>query len=350
MVSGAIAYADLKQTSPETLARVVALLKHHPHYQTKWVPRLTQLNLSPEEQDLYLFMLAARWPDDIRGDAAFHHGAWHYINLPYKPEGQPASVEPVDPPSENILAAYQTNLDIVQGTADAGTKAVALCWIFHLIGDVHQPLHTIVLFTTQFPPLEGDRGGTRFYVRVLDGASTISLHTFWDDLILGSERFQNVRNAATALRLRSAHARAQLQELTETRFEGWARQESFTVAKEHAYRNGQLRGSKDQQNGEVLPTDYITTVKPLAERRIVLAGYRLADVLTQNASHLTPAAPDAVPPASASDMTVRGNMRSRVYHLPGCPGFGTISAANIITFPSEAEAQQAGYRKAKNCP
>jgi len=97
MVSGAIAYADLKQTSPETLARVIALLKSHPQYQTKWVPRLAQLTLTPEEQDLYLFMLAARWPDDIRGDAAFHHGAWHNINFPYTPEGQPASVQPVAP-------------------------------------------------------------------------------------------------------------------------------------------------------------------------------------------------------------------------------------------------------------
>src|SRR5262249_12890343 len=162
-----------------------------------------------------------------------------------------------------------------------------------------------------------------------------SLHTFWDDLLLGSERFQNVRNTATALRLKRTHARAQLPELTETRFAGWARQESFGLAKEHAYRNGQLQGSKDQQNGEALPTDYITTAKPLAERRIVLAGYRLADVLTQNASHLTSAAPDAIPPASASEMTVRGNMRSKVYHLTGCPGFDSISAANMITFASE---------------
>src|SRR5215475_6582365 len=29
MVSGAMAYADLQQTSPATLARVIALLKHH---------------------------------------------------------------------------------------------------------------------------------------------------------------------------------------------------------------------------------------------------------------------------------------------------------------------------------
>jgi hypothetical protein len=136
--------------------------------------------------------------------------------------------------------------------------------------------------------------------------------------------------------------------LTGTRFEGWARQESFSVAKEHAYRNGQLRGNKDQQHAEVFPADYSATVKPLAERRIVLAGYRLADVLTQSERHLTPVAPTEIPPAAASDDNVRGNTRSKVYHLSGCPGFNAMSQTNIIPFTSAAEAQQAGYWKAKN--
>jgi hypothetical protein len=107
------------------------------------------------------------------------------INLPYKPEGQPGSVQTVEPPPENVLSAYQANLDIVRGTAP-GDRAVALCWVFHLLGDMHQPLHTIKLFTTQFPAPEGDRGGTRFYIRVKPtNATTISLHAFWDDLVLG---------------------------------------------------------------------------------------------------------------------------------------------------------------------
>ena len=58
MVSGAIAYADLKQTRPQTLAQVVALLKTHPHFETKWKPQLNQSFVSPDEQDLFLFMLA----------------------------------------------------------------------------------------------------------------------------------------------------------------------------------------------------------------------------------------------------------------------------------------------------
>jgi hypothetical protein len=208
MVSGAIAYADLKQTSPQSLEQVVALLTTHPQFETTWKPKLTQAFVAPEDRDLYLFMLAARWPDDIRGNPAFHHGAWHYINVPYKPSGQPASVQTVEPPPENVLSAYQANLDIVRGTAP-GDRAVALCWVFHLLGDVHQPLHAVALFTTQFPAPEGDRGGTRFYIRVTPTTrTTISLHEFWDDLILGSERFQSVRNRATELRLQPAHARA----------------------------------------------------------------------------------------------------------------------------------------------
>ena len=99
--------------------------------------------------------------------------------------------------------------------------------------------------------------------------------------MLGSERFQTARNTAARLRQRPALARAQLPELAQTQFEQWARQESFTLAKEQAYRNGTLQGSTDKNNGVVLPADYVGTAKPIGERRIVLAGYRLADGLKQ---------------------------------------------------------------------
>ena len=126
-------------------------------------------------------------------------------------------------------------------------------------------------------------------------------------------------------------------ELAETQFSQWARQESFSLATAHAYRNGALRGSRDKANGEVLPAGYIATVKPLAERRMVLAEYRLADVVTEIAG-------------ASPGTTVRGNTKSKVYHLPACPGFTAVSPANIVTFASEAAAAQAGYRKAQNCP
>ena len=82
---------------------------------------------------------------------------------------------------------------------------------------------------------------------------------------------------ATALRLRPEHARDQLAELAHPQFAQWE-QESVALAHAHAYRNGTLPGSPDADNGAVLPADYAQTVKPMGERRMILAGYRLAEV------------------------------------------------------------------------
>ena len=41
----------------------------------------------------------------------------------------------------NILTAMAENQRIVVNQNDAKRKAVALAWLFHLVGDIHQPLH-----------------------------------------------------------------------------------------------------------------------------------------------------------------------------------------------------------------
>ena len=51
-----------------------------------------------------------------------------------------------------------------------------------------------------------------------------------------------------------------------------------------------------------------------------------------------------------SDGVVRGNRKSRIYHLPECPHYHRLHSANVVDFATETEAQEAGYRKAKNCP
>jgi len=47
---------------------------------------------------------------------------------------------------------------------------------------------------------------------------------------------------------------------------------------------------------------------------------------------------------------VHGNRHSKVYRVPGCKGYDGMKPANVVPFASEAEAQQAGYHKAKDCP
>lgn len=272
MVSGAIAYTELQAKAPQSVPRVIALLKKHPDYASKWQ---TQLSTVPQaDLDLYLFMLAARWSDDAR-QTTEDRPSWHYVNFPFK-LGSTAATIPASPVGEeNILTALAQNRTLLDAPGTTPKKAIALCWIFHLTGDIHQPLHSTKAVSTQFPLPEGDRGGTRFFIRAKEGASTISLHKYWDDLILGSDRFQSVRNQAILLRQNENYQRDFFPELTETSFEKWGKVESYKLAPS-VYENLQ---SGTKANGKVLPTGYAGTAKIIAEKRMMLAGYRLADYL-----------------------------------------------------------------------
>src|SRR5262249_51473955 len=145
MLSGAIAYQILQRESPQTTSVVRAILEKNPWYEAQWRGQMEKL---PEtDRDEYLFMLAARWADDIRiHDRAESHPVWHYINWPFNPETDPASVVAAPPLAENILTALAENQRLAKSGSDPVRRAVALTWLFHLVGDVHQPLHTVQLF------------------------------------------------------------------------------------------------------------------------------------------------------------------------------------------------------------
>ncbi|HEV2293655.1 MAG TPA: S1/P1 nuclease, partial [Tepidisphaeraceae bacterium] len=97
--------------------------------------------------------------------------------------------------------------------------------------------------------------------------------------IIGSQSYQAVSNEAIRLRNRPDLAKAELKELTANAgMEQWAK-ESYDLAVEVAYAKGTLKGSNDRNDGPVLPTGYTDVAKAVAERRVVLAGYRLNDVL-----------------------------------------------------------------------
>lgn len=277
MVTGAIAYRVLKDSDEAALARVLDILREHPFYEQRWRFAINALpGNDPDKEGLFLFMHAARWPDDIRNDEDLHCGNCHFVNFrfrPSQPNAAPISI------GGQILSAFDDNLEIMTGNAPNDEKAMAISWLFHLVGDVHQPLHSAVLVNQQFP--QGDRGGTLFFIRPRQNSLTISLHKFWDDLVIGSERFSRVSNRATELRQRQEFRREALSELSENRFLRWADKESFTLAKRDAYRNGSLQGSTDENDGALLPQNYASTVRPIAERRAVLAGYRISELLSR---------------------------------------------------------------------
>jgi hypothetical protein len=175
---------------------------------------------------------------------------------------------------------------VVKNGNDPERKAIALAWLFHLVGDIHQPLHTAQLFTVDYP--QGDRGGNEICVQVTQTGQPMDLHRFWDGVITSSSNLTRLRNEATALRNRQEFRRNQLTELANTGFESWAK-ESFEIATKIAYRNGGQLGiprggnkdCRDVQAAPVLPVGYVGSASRIADRRIMLAGYRVADLPTR---------------------------------------------------------------------
>ena len=76
------------------------------------------------------------------------------------------------------MQAFKYNLDRCRNahTSDRD-KALTLCWILHIGGDLPQPLHTTAMFTTAL--LQGDRGGNA--IRLID-SNAMNLHASWDCL------------------------------------------------------------------------------------------------------------------------------------------------------------------------
>ena len=110
-------------------------------------------------------------------------------------------------------------------------------------------------------------------------------------VITSSTNQTRLRNEATALRNRQEFQRSQLTELANMDFRSLAK-ESFEFAAKIAYGNDGHIGSPRAGNKDcamaaapVLPYGYIASTSRIADMRMILAGYRLVDLLmrlTQN--------------------------------------------------------------------
>ena len=276
MITASIAYHAMKENSPKSLGRILTTLRKHPDYDSRWLESLNEG--SAEDADEVLFMLAARWPDDIRRRKEYDLPAEHYIDVAFIPRGQPAALKAPPIPKDNILVGYRRNIGVCKDSRTVeAAKAVSLCWIMHQIGDVHQPLHTTHLVTVDRP--KGDRGGNESFVRVRSDRAAVDLHSMWDGLLTGSDKMRESRNIATELRHRPEFAAAKLPELRRRdTFESWIA-EGHEIAKSQVYRNGAVLGGRDKSSAVLLPSDYAKNAKAVAERRVVLAGLRMAKVL-----------------------------------------------------------------------
>lgn len=283
-VSGAIAYQELKQADPAALNRAIEVLQAHPAY-TIWqgVARdYPELALGQ-----VLFMQAAVFPDDARRGQlkGMDRPDWHYLNYAYTPGKPLADVQVAEPFNGKLISALQENLVLYRNAANAAQdRANALCWVLHLIGDLHQPLHVAALVNDDFP--QGDRGGNSAYVRGSERASNgVRLHTMWDDGV-GGNTIDTRRASHIAAHLRASPppaTRAQPANGSEAdAVRSWIA-ESYRLAVQFVYLNGALKYSvQDTANtgdAPIVPLGYTKQLKETAQAQVLLAGQRMARML-----------------------------------------------------------------------
>jgi S1/P1 Nuclease len=273
--SAAIAFRSLK---PATRDRVVAVLLKHRNISGRDTA-------DDDDAKLDVFLKAAIFPDEIRDtgnpDHILSRPTHHFVDFPIF--GSPSDrrdlrINAPNPHNDdNILKSFADNVDeVTDPNAPPDVQAVALSWIFHQVGDAHQPLHTASRFSSAFP--RGDRGGNSVEFPNPRGHLK-ELHAFWDDLLDKSPT--NLGDPIElADQIMSAHPRSALvAELgVSSRIEGWA-QQSFESARQVAY--GPLNANTTRFDLGDLPDDYQKKALELAKRNIALAGYRLADQLEE---------------------------------------------------------------------
>ena len=155
-----------------------ALLKTHPHYE------LFLAAGRPKEvgEMEWALVRASVWSDWVRprhNDARsptvvwFHCGEEHYTTIPFidpKDEAAFANKTLVPPDQTDVLCGLKHWCNILRiRTASPEDKAVAICWIFHLVGDIHQPLHNTSYFSSEPGFTRGDQGGTSLASRSTAG-------------------------------------------------------------------------------------------------------------------------------------------------------------------------------------
>lgn len=244
-----LAMADLEARRPDIKAKVDAILTADPLGRTEYFG-------------------AANWPDHIKG-ARPETKPWHYIDIIYRPR-QP-SAKPRLPEPPHALSALAELSAKLRETEDPEEKADTLCFIMHIVGDLHQPLHCATRVTHGFPAPEGDHGGNDF---LLGGKKYRKLHALWDDSVnLALEDSAEDLADEIAQRL----PRESLAEEIAVRDpEQWARA-GFAIAVEKGYRPLEESGDeRPEPSGR-----YLRTARDIGQRQAAIGGYRLADMLTE---------------------------------------------------------------------
>lgn len=195
------------------------------------------------------------WADEMRSNPNWRpYDKWHYVNLPLDVEYSDADV-----PEENVVTIIERCISILKSSSDDETKKFYLKYLVHLVGDIHQPMHT-----GRYEDYGGSKIPLKFKGR--KGVQTnTNLHVLWDSNLIDDFKMSFTE---WSNHLENKLDRTEVKQLTVL---DWT-DESHSYARD-IYKN--------TPPNSYLSYDYVYKYHPLVEQRLYQAGVRLGNLLNE---------------------------------------------------------------------
>lgn len=195
----------------------------------------------------------ANWADEMRSDPAQRElsratSRLHFVN--FADARCTYDAPRICANGQCVVAAINRHAGVLgDRSASDRSRAEALRYLVHFVGDVHQPLHA---------GHRSDRGGNNHQVRFNGKGS--NLHAVWDSPVLASRRLRWNDHARRLERQPIADNTADPRD--------WAEQACRISRDEGVY-----------PQARTIDKAYLDRMRPIAERQVRLAGRRLANLL-----------------------------------------------------------------------
>lgn len=249
-----VAAIALAQVQPRTRAAIGRLLRHQAALETPTCPARTIED-------------ASVWPDCVKtlGDRFSYAYAWHFQDVDIcRPFDLTAACAGGICVSAQIGRAERMVADRALPVRD---RLMALAFLVHFVGDLHQPLHSA--------EHDGDQGGNRLRLRY-GAIPRTNLHAVWDGLL--AERAISTPPGGAA-GLLSQVPPAERAALAAGTVADWSR-ESWAVARTQVYRAVLPHACGGPAPATAtLDEAAIEQLVPVVRRQIVAGGLRLARLL-----------------------------------------------------------------------
>ena len=275
MVVGQIAFSRLRQRAANRVAELAPEMNFE------------KMAGNPRRMTLFTYtpVSLAVWMDDYK-DVSDEYDEWHYINKPLPPRAVNMPAVNVQRKLGEIIAELRAG--VRDGTLSRKREATLLAFLFHLVGDVHQPMHAASRWRDAN---RHDLGGNNF---PLTHPRRDNLHSYWD-AAGGYFNFRDPRHRTTGrltgpelTRIRN-YASAVTSASPPGSTPGWRNldvgawvEESYDLAGRYAYGDITPNGRPTRLRVAGLnggQQTYERRAREVSARRIALAGYRLAELL-----------------------------------------------------------------------